>query len=80
MSYLPPTRVESGPEHRPLRPRSGAAPCRVLDLNHGLQFVPMATVIGSTDREVCRDADVVVVSASAPMMPGRSVWIWPKPM
>ena len=24
----------------------------VLDLNHGLQFVPMATVIGSTDLEV----------------------------
>jgi L-lactate dehydrogenase len=44
----------------------------VLDLNHGLQFVLMATVIGSTDLEVCRDADVVVVTVSAPMMSGRS--------
>jgi L-lactate dehydrogenase len=26
----------------------------VLDLSHGLQFVPMATVTGSDDIEVCR--------------------------
>ena len=44
----------------------------VLDLHHGLQFVPMATVIGSADLEVCRGADVVAVTASAPMVPGRS--------
>jgi len=44
----------------------------VLDLNHGLQFVPTATVIGSADLEVCRGADVVAVTASAPMVPGRS--------
>jgi len=28
----------------------------VLDLQHGLQFVPMATVTGSDDVEVCRSA------------------------
>ena len=44
----------------------------VLDLNHGLQFVPMATVDGAADLEICRDADVVVVTASAPTVPGRS--------
>jgi L-lactate dehydrogenase len=44
----------------------------VLDLNHGLQFVPMATVIGSADLEVCRGADVVVVTASAPLAPGQN--------
>ena len=26
----------------------------VLDLNHGLQFVPQATVVGCDDIEVCR--------------------------
>jgi L-lactate dehydrogenase len=44
----------------------------VLDLSHGLQFVPMATVIGSADLEICRGADVVVVTASAPMAPSGS--------
>jgi L-lactate dehydrogenase len=44
----------------------------VLDFHHGLQFVPTATVIGSADLEVCRGADVVAVTASAPMVPGRS--------
>jgi L-lactate dehydrogenase len=44
----------------------------VLDLNHGLQFAPMATVVGSADLEICRGADVVVVTASAPTVPGRS--------
>jgi L-lactate dehydrogenase len=29
----------------------------VGDLQHGLQFVPMATVTGSDDVEVCRDAE-----------------------
>ena len=44
----------------------------VLDLNHGLQFVPMATVVGSADIEICRGADVVVVAAGANEMPGQS--------
>src|SRR6478752_3161979 len=44
----------------------------VLDLNHGLQFVPMATVEGSADLEVCRDADVIVVTAGAKQKPGQT--------
>jgi L-lactate dehydrogenase len=44
----------------------------VLDLNHGLQFVPMATVEGSADLEVCRDADVVVVTAGAKQKSGQT--------
>ena len=34
----------------------------VLDLQHGLQFVPMATVTGSDDVEVCQGADVLVMT------------------
>jgi L-lactate dehydrogenase len=34
----------------------------VLDLQHGLQFVSMATVTGSDDVEVCRGADVLVLT------------------
>ena len=44
----------------------------VLDLQHGLQFVPEATVMGSDDIEVCRDADVVVVTAGAKQKPGQT--------
>jgi L-lactate dehydrogenase len=44
----------------------------VLDLNHGLQFVPEATVVGSDDIEVCRGADLVVVTAGAKQKPGQS--------
>src|SRR6266545_2405190 len=41
------------------------ARAEVLDLNHGLQFVPMATMVGSDDLEVCRGADLVVVTPAA---------------
>lgn len=44
----------------------------VLDLNHGLQFVPMATVVGSDDIEVCRDANVIVITAGAKQKPGQT--------
>ena len=44
----------------------------VLDLNHGLQFVPMATIEGSDDAGICADADVVVVTAGAKQKPGQS--------
>jgi L-lactate dehydrogenase len=44
----------------------------VLDLNHGLQFVPMARVEGADDVAVCRDADVVVVTAGAKQKPGQT--------
>lgn len=44
----------------------------VLDLNHGLRFTPTASVVGSDDIEVCRGADVVVVTAGAKQAPGES--------
>jgi L-lactate dehydrogenase len=44
----------------------------VLDLNHGLQFVPMATVEGSDDLGICGDADIVVITAGAKQKPGQS--------
>src|SRR2546426_6385183 len=44
----------------------------VLDLNHGLQFVPMASVDGSDDIEVCRDAAVIVITAGAKQKVGQS--------
>ena len=44
----------------------------VLDLNHGLQFVPMAAVEGSDDVAVCSGADVVVITAGAKQKPGQT--------
>lgn len=44
----------------------------VLDLNHGLQFVPMATLEGSDDIDVCAGADVVVITAGAKQKPGQT--------
>lgn len=44
----------------------------VLDLNHGLQFVPMADVEGADDVAVCADADVVVITAGAKQKPGQT--------
>ena len=44
----------------------------VLDLQHSLQFVPMATVTGSDDVEVCRDADVLVLTAGGNPRPGQT--------
>jgi L-lactate dehydrogenase len=43
-----------------------------LDLNHGLQFVPMASLEGSDDLEICRNADVIVITAGAKQKPGQS--------
>src|SRR5947208_14213882 len=44
----------------------------ILDLNHGLQFVPTATAEGSEELEVCRDASVVVITAGAKQKPGQT--------
>jgi L-lactate dehydrogenase len=44
----------------------------VLDLNHGLQFVPMATLEGSDDLEITRDSDIIVVMAGAKQKPGQT--------
>lgn len=44
----------------------------VLDLNHGMQFTPMAQITGSDDLAVCADADVVVITAGAKQKPGQT--------
>ena len=44
----------------------------VLDLNHGLLFLPQAKVEGSDDLEVLRGADVVVMTAGAKQKPGQT--------
>jgi len=43
-----------------------------LDLGHGIQFTPMGTIDGSDDIEICRDADMVAVTAGAKQDPGQS--------
>src|SRR5690349_1884939 len=43
---------------------------QTLDLTHGLQFVPMASIEGSDDIAVCTNADVVVITAGAKQRPG----------
>jgi L-lactate dehydrogenase len=48
------------------------AEAEALDLRHGLQFVPRATVAGSDDIGICAGADVVVVAAGAKQRPGQS--------
>lgn len=44
----------------------------VLDLGHGIQFMPMAEIVGSDDIAVCADADVVVFTAGAKQKPGQT--------
>jgi L-lactate dehydrogenase len=44
----------------------------ILDLNHGLQFVPMAGIEGADDVAICKDAAVVVVTAGAKQKPGQT--------
>src|SRR5262245_49298729 len=48
------------------------ARAEVLDLRHGLQFVGGGRVTGGDDVAVCRDADLVVVTAGAKQDPGQS--------
>ncbi|MDN5765799.1 MAG: L-lactate dehydrogenase [Humibacillus sp.] len=43
-----------------------------LDLGHGIQFVPMARVVGSDDIAVLADSDVVVFTAGAKQKPGQT--------
>ncbi len=53
--------------------RDGArAEAEALDLSHGLQFVGGGRVTGGDDIEVCRGADLVVVTAGAAQRPGDS--------
>src|SRR5512133_4256608 len=44
----------------------------VLDLRHGLQFVPRADVMGSDDIAVCAGADVLAITAGAKQRPGQT--------
>ena len=44
----------------------------VLDLQHGLQFLPPAQVIGSDDATVVEGSDLVIVTAGAKQKPGES--------
>jgi L-lactate dehydrogenase len=44
----------------------------VLDLRHGLPFVPAATVIGSDDVETVRDADVIVLAVGGTPRPRQT--------
>lgn len=43
-----------------------------LDLNHGLQFVPMARVNGSDDVNVLEHSDIIVMTAGAKQKPGQT--------
>jgi L-lactate dehydrogenase len=51
---------------------SAKVEAEVLDLRHGLQFVPRADVSGSYDVGVCAGADVVVITAGAKQRPGQT--------
>ncbi|MCH4209278.1 L-lactate dehydrogenase [Bifidobacterium sp.] len=44
----------------------------VLDMQHGSSFYPSVTIEGSDDVEICRDADMVVITAGARQKPGQS--------
>jgi L-lactate dehydrogenase len=44
----------------------------VLDLRHGLQFVPRAEVFGADDIAVCAAADVIAITAGANQRPGQT--------
>ncbi len=44
----------------------------VLDLNHGLMFVPMAKLDGSDDLSVLEHSHVIVVTAGAKQKPGQT--------
>jgi L-lactate dehydrogenase len=51
---------------------AGKVRAEVLDLNHGMQFTPMARITGSDDLAVCEGADVVVITAGAKQKPGQT--------
>jgi L-lactate dehydrogenase len=44
----------------------------VLDLRHGLLFVPAADVDGSDDVQICAGADVIAITAGAKQRPGQT--------
>lgn len=44
----------------------------VLDMQHGSSFYPTVSFEGSDDVEICRDADIVVITAGARQKPGQT--------
>lgn len=48
------------------------AEAEALDLEHGLLFLPPASIVGSDDIAVCGDADIIVVTAGAKQDRGES--------
>ena len=51
---------------------AGRARAEALDLSHGLQFVGGGHVEGGDDPAVCRDAELIVVTAGATHGPGKT--------
>lgn len=43
-----------------------------LDIGHGIQFMPMGSIVGSDDVNVCADADMIVITSGARQKPGQS--------
>ncbi len=53
-------------------PTASRVAAEVLDLNHGLMFVPMASVEGSDDIQILAGADVIVFTAGATHRPDQT--------
>jgi L-lactate dehydrogenase len=51
-------------------PNKSKVEAEALDLSHGLPFVSSATVEGSDDIEICRDAEIIIITAGARETPG----------
>lgn len=44
----------------------------VLDMQHGSSFYPTVSIAGGDDPEICRDADMIVITAGPRQKPGQS--------
>ena len=51
---------------------AGKAEGEAMDLNHGLEFKPHAKIIGGGSYELCKDAELIVITAGANRKPGQS--------
>lgn len=43
-----------------------------LDIGHGIQYMPMGSIVGSDDPAVCADSDMIVITSGAKQKPGQS--------
>lgn len=43
-----------------------------LDIGHGIQFMPMGSIVGSDDVNVCAGSDMIVITSGARQKPGQS--------